>query len=289
MTEIQKQAKAKVQAARAESYHALAIRINGGTQTSDQEMFDSLKRGENELPTGPLLDPTTDQFVYDIRSQHKLMIREWRQVFDRHQNLPPERDDFSKEYLQYTNTLTKAQSCLHSGQNLYKRAQKAKEHISAGSDGFKLKELKALPPLAWKERAKLLRLCVELGHYVKPYHHINTPALRTKGKKPAPLNHRLLTILPGTYRIESIACDFSPMAPNHSAPRSDWSLSRHGMRGYCTGLTTLPRKRHFVKKKTSFCPHIFLEALRLIRLQISQTLTYCLRPFRTSTNLQLIV
>ena len=86
---------------------------------------------------------------------------------------------------------------------LYKRAQQCKESSAAGSDGFAPKELKALPPEAWQYRRQVMQLMVTLKRYPKAYYTVYTPAIPKKGKGVQPLDHRLLAIFSGIYRIDA--------------------------------------------------------------------------------------
>ena len=56
---------------------------------------------------------------------------------------------------------TQAKDEIPNGRDLHARAQRATEKANGCSDGWTPSELKALPPFAWMQRAKLLKLMHE--------------------------------------------------------------------------------------------------------------------------------
>ena len=57
--------------------------------------------------------------------------------------------------------------------------------------------------MAWEKRKEVLDLSAALGRFLTAYYIVNTPALTKKGKGRSPLDHGLLAIFSGLYRIEA--------------------------------------------------------------------------------------
>ena len=82
------------------------------------------------------------------------MIREWRKVYDQHKLNPPNWQHFRKEYRKGI----AAPDNLPTPEQLFARAQRAKDSTSGGADGWRPRELKTLPLEAWEYRAVLVKL-----------------------------------------------------------------------------------------------------------------------------------
>jgi len=77
------------------------------------------------------------------------MVKQWRAVFDKHKEAPPQWEQLKEKYGHYDKGCSGAPQELPTGEMLYARAQRAKEDKAGGSDGWKPMELKALPKMAW--------------------------------------------------------------------------------------------------------------------------------------------
>ena len=130
------------------------------------------------------------------------MIDHWQTIFDQHRLAPPDWQAFHSEYGCYENNVP-APTTLPNGEQLYQRAQKVKNDSAPGSDGWKPKELKALPKQAWQTRDKVLALAADIGRYPEEYYEVTTVALPKKDKGSQPLDHRLLATFTSLYRIEA--------------------------------------------------------------------------------------
>ena len=164
-------------------------RINSATQQSEHEFFRYL-RDRCAPPAGALWDPVNKKHVFDTNEQHKLMIQQWRTVFDVHKGSPPSWEDFINKYGQYHGRDDNCPKGIPSAAQLHARAKRAANDSAPGLDGWRPRELKLLPYDAWVKRELVLRLAAKLGRFPESYRTVNTPALPKKGKGKAPLDHR---------------------------------------------------------------------------------------------------
>ena len=130
------------------------------------------------------------------------MIREWKKVFDKHKEHPPEWRDLEEAYGKYEPGTQGAPNETPSAEMLYRRAQKGKEDTAGGSDGWTPPELKALPFEAWTSRAEVLKLAKELGTFPNAYKTVNMAAIGKADNSHEPLDHRLISLFSCLYRIE---------------------------------------------------------------------------------------
>ena len=110
--------------------------------------------------------------------------------------------DFHQKYGKFTKVIA-APDTLPTAVQLFARAQRAKESTSGGADGWRPRELKVLPLQAWKYRAMIVELYMELGRYPTGYHTVYIPSICKKDKGTEPLDSRLLTLFSTLYGIES--------------------------------------------------------------------------------------
>ena len=151
-------------------------------------------------------DPAKKKYIFDMNDQHELMIREWRKVFDKHKDNPPSWDNFLRDYGRYQQHNGDCPKTLPNAKMLHQRAKKAEQDTVPGPDGWRPRELKLLPLIAWEQRILVLQLSAELAKSPKAYYTVITPALTKKGKGRAPLDHRLLAVFsaPLPYRSGSM-------------------------------------------------------------------------------------
>ena len=139
-------------------------KIDGASQSSLKAMYKYIKGGMTAIGSS-IWDQDTEQHVFDMEGQHEIMIREWKKVFDKHKENPPEWRDLEEAYGKYEPGTPGAPDGTPSAEMLYRRAQKGKEDTAGGSDGWTPPELKALPFEAWASRAEVLKLAGELGTF----------------------------------------------------------------------------------------------------------------------------
>ena len=149
-----------------------------------------------------MMDPESLEYTSNNQRQHQLMVREWKKFYDKHKQSPPSWREFQEAHGAFMPAQKRPANFLPNGRQLYERAQRTKVTTSAGSDGIRPAELKALPQQAWEHRAEVLHIIAETKQYPESYYHINMLGLRKKGKGTAPIDHRMLAIFPATYRVE---------------------------------------------------------------------------------------
>jgi len=122
------------------------------------------------------------------------MVRQWREVFDKHKESPPNWKEFEKYYGAFEEGNHNAPTDVPDGGALHARAQKAKEGVSGRSDGWLPKELKALPLPAWQHRAEMLKLAVHKGTFPEADRAVNMTASGKSEESSEPLDHRLISL-----------------------------------------------------------------------------------------------
>ena len=115
------------------------------------------------------------------QEKHSLMIECWHTDFHKHAEAESTWPQFHAAYGQY-DTGKHANVEIPNGHDLHARAQRATEKANGRSDGWTPSELKALPPSAWTQRAKLLKLMHEECKFPDAYNQINTPAITKRSK-----------------------------------------------------------------------------------------------------------
>ena len=134
-------------------------KLNGSGQEADEAMFAYLKLRDGP-PSASIYNPSSNRQVFDTCEKHSLMIECWRTVFHKHAEAESTWPQFHTAYGQYEPGKP-ANVEIPNGHDLHARAQRATEKANGGSDGWTPSELKALPPFAWMQRAKLLKLMHE--------------------------------------------------------------------------------------------------------------------------------
>ena len=132
-------------------------------------------------------------------------------MFQRHRLPPPCWQRFSEKYGHLLAGIPRAGDCIPPGPLLYKQAQRADDSSASSMDGWAPGDLKRLPPFAWTQRARLLRLCATKRRWPSSYYRLSSPALRKFDKMdpnanhqpPLPLDHRLISVYAALYRVES--------------------------------------------------------------------------------------
>jgi hypothetical protein len=164
-------------------------------------MFRYIKGGMVPVAAA-LWDPETKKYIFDQLGQHRVMVKQWRAVFDKHKAAPPQWEQLRLKYGHYDTGCSGAPQELPTGELLYARAQRAKEDKAGGSDGWKPMELKALPKMAWTSRAEVLKLSSELGRFPQSYRTVYMAAIGKTVDSNEALDHRLLSLFSCLYRIE---------------------------------------------------------------------------------------
>ena len=131
-----------------------------------RKMFQYLRR-DLAPPSAVVQNPCDGSYVFRIDEQHDLMIQQWKTVYDKHVGRANTWEQFHLKYAEYEPGKHNAPTQCPSPEMLHARAQKCKDASAAGSDGFAPKELKALPPQAWRYRHQILELIKELRRYRK--------------------------------------------------------------------------------------------------------------------------
>ena len=125
-------------------------------------MYKHLRRDVGS-PSCVVQDPVTKEYIFSTEEQHRVMIKAWKEVFDKHKGKEDSWPEFVKKYRKYEKGLHDAPQDCPPAELLYARAQKASNESSAGSDGFAPRETKALPLAAWTSRRQVVQLMAKLG------------------------------------------------------------------------------------------------------------------------------
>ena len=94
-------------------------------------MFRYIKGGMVPVAAA-LWDPETKKYIFDQLGQHRVMVKQWRAVFDKHKEAPPKWEQLKKKYGHYDKGCSGAPQELPTGEMLYARAQRAKEDRQEG-------------------------------------------------------------------------------------------------------------------------------------------------------------